>query len=141
MDTETRWRGSIRAALSAPVLAIALSLGATPAPAHHSYAMFDSSGTREVNVVVAKLDWTNPHVFLWAYVASKATPGKYDLWAFENGSPSVLSAKGWGPTTLKAGDKIVVEYWPLKDGRVGGHFERATFPDGRTLRGAGGPGR
>ncbi len=120
---------------------IVFGLSAASALAHHSYAMFDSSGTKEVEGVVAKLEWSNPHVFLWAYVASKGVPGKYDLWAFENGSPSVLSAKGWNPTVLKAGDKIAIEYWPLKEGGIGGHFEKATFPDGRILRGAGGPGR
>jgi hypothetical protein len=124
-----------------PLLTAAWALGTSGAWAHHSYAMFDSAGTKEVSGVVAKLDWTNPHVFLWVYVPSKETRGKYDLWAFENGSPSVLSARGWNPTTLKAGDKITVEYWPLKDGRIGGHFEKATFSDGRSLRGAGGPGR
>jgi Family of unknown function (DUF6152) len=125
--------------LCAGLIASALPLAA--AVAHHSYAMFDGSGTRTVSGTVAKLEWKNPHVFVWVYVPSREHPGKYDLWAFENGSPSVLSGRGWNSTTLKAGDKITVEYWPLKSGEIGGHFEKATFPDGHTLVGAGGPGR
>jgi len=126
--------------LLAPAIAL---LGAfmQSALAHHTYAMFDNSGTRSVTGTIAKLEWKNPHVYIWMYVPSTAEQGKYDLYAFENGSPSVLSARGWTPTIIKAGDQITIEYWPLKDGRNGGHFEQATFADGHKLRGAGGPGR
>jgi hypothetical protein len=125
--------------LALPAL-LALGL-AVPAEAHHSYAMFDSSATRTVSGTVAKLEWANPHVFIWVYVPNKAGPGKYDLWAFENGSPSVLSARGWNPKVLQPGEKVTIEYWPLKDGGIGGHFEKVTFADGHSLSGAGGPGR
>jgi Family of unknown function (DUF6152) len=138
MRSKRRWR-AIRASACAGLIFSALPLSA--ALAHHSYAMFDGSGTRKVSGTVAKLEWKNPHVFVWIYVPSQEHAGKYDLWAFENGSPSVLSGRGWNSTSLKAGDKITLEYWPLKAGGFGGHFEKATFPDGRTLVGAGGPGR
>jgi hypothetical protein len=124
------------------ILALVVALaGVSTTFAHHTYAMFDGSGTRTVAGTVAKLEWKNPHVYIWVYVPSKEDASKYDLYAFENGSPSVLSARGWTPTAMKAGDKVTIEYWPLKDGRNGGHFEQATFADGHTLRGAGGPGR
>lgn len=106
--------------------------GATQA--HHSYAMFDGSQTRTVTGTVAKLEWTNPHAFLWVYVPSVEKPGTYDLWGFENGSPSVLQGHGWNRDSVKAGDKIVVEYWPLRDGSIGGHCEKVTFSDGRALQ-------
>ena len=102
--------------------------------AHHSYAMFDSSRTRTVSGTVAKLEWLNPHAFVWVYVPSAAKPGTYDLWGFENGSPSVLQGHGWNKNVLKAGDKIGVEYWPLRDGSMGGHCEKVTLADGRVLQ-------
>lgn len=111
------------------------ALGGTHvATAHHSYAMFDESGTRTVSGTVAKLEWKNPHVFIWVYVPSQATPGKYDLWAFENGSPSVLTRHGWDKEVLKPGEKVTMEYWPLRSGVVGGHCEKATRPDGLILQ-------
>jgi len=111
------------------------ALGATPVSvAHHSYAMFDESGTRTVSGTVAKLEWKNPHVFIWVYVPSQATPGKYDLWAFENGSPSVLTRHGWSKEVLKAGEKITMEYWPLRSGSIGGHCEKAMRSDGQVLQ-------
>jgi len=101
--------------------------------------MFDASKKRMVSGTVAKLEWMNPHVFLWVYVPNKDNPGKYDLYAFENGAVSALIRLGWSSTAIKAGDKITVEYWPLKDGRKGGHCDKATLAGGRILYGAGGP--
>jgi hypothetical protein len=66
-------------------------------------------------------------------VPSKENPGKYDLWAFENGAPSVLSQMGWSKDVIKANDKVTVEYAPLRDGKPGGHCLKVTLPDGRSL--------
>jgi hypothetical protein len=101
--------------------------------------MFDASKTSTVTGTVAKLEWINPHVFVWLYVRNPSTAGGYDLYAFENGSTNVLSRLGWTKTTLSTGEEIAIEYSPLKDGRTGGHFIQAIFGDGRIIRGAGGP--
>jgi hypothetical protein len=120
-------------------LLIAAALGAgSQAPAHHSYAMFDGTRTAIVKGTVAKLEWTNPHVFIWMYVPNPAS-NAFDLYAFENGSPNVLARGGWSPTTFAAGEELTIEYWPLLDGRTGGHFRLATRADGSVIRGAGGP--
>jgi hypothetical protein len=108
--------------------------------AHHTYAMFDDSQTATVQGTVAKLEWTNPHVYIWIYVPKAHEPGKFDLFAFENASINVLTRIGWTKTMLKIGERIAVEYYPLKDGRAGGHFIKATLADGRVVQGAGGPG-
>ena len=131
--------GKLRFGAIVALGAVLLTAGAVQA--HHSYAMFDNSEVRRVSGTVAKLEWRNPHVFLWVYVPKPGAPGEYDLWAFENGSPSVLSARGWTRSSFKAGERVTVEYWPLRSGENGGHYERATWPDGRVLTGAGGPGR
>lgn len=115
-------------------LAACLLLVASGVQAHHSYAMFDVSATHTVEGTVAKLDWKNPHSFLWVYVPSPNKPGTYDLWGFENGSPSVLQALGWTKEILKAGDKVTVEYWPLRDGSIGGHCEKVTVQQGPVLQ-------
>jgi hypothetical protein len=125
---------------AARALVATLGLAATAtAAAHHSYAMFD--GTRQLTVkgTVAKLEWTNPHIFIWVYVPNAAAENSFDLYAFENGSPNVLTRLGWSKTTFAAGEEVTIEYWPLVDGRSGGHFFRATRADGSVIRGAGGP--
>jgi hypothetical protein len=101
--------------------------------AHHTYAMFDTRRELAVSGVVAKLEWKNPHTYLWVYVASTTTAGKYDLWAFENGSPSLLSKLGWSKDSVKSDDKVTVTYAPLRDGKPGGHCLKITLPDGRGL--------
>jgi hypothetical protein len=109
------------------------------AQAHHSYALFDGSKTLTVIGTVAKLEWINPHVFLWVYVPREKEAGQYDLYAFENGSPLASSKVGWSATAVRAGDRITVDYWPLRDGRKGGHLKAAKLPDGRILEAFGGP--
>lgn len=124
----------------ARTLALALAFGvASSTDAHHSYAMFDGTRTTTVRGTVAKLEWTNPHVFVWMYVPNSAAQGGFDLYAFENGSPNVLARGGWSATTFAAGEELTIEYWPLLDGRTGGHFRLATRVDGTLIRGAGGP--
>ena len=115
-------------------LALFLLAPAAGVLGHHSYAMFDTARTVTVTGTVAKLEWTNPHAFLWVYVPNPTKPGAYDLWGFENGSPSVLQGHGWNKEVLKTGDKVAVEYWPLRDGTAGGHCEKVTFADGRALQ-------
>jgi len=108
--------------------------------AHHSYAMFNGSRIETIVGTVAKLEWTNPHVFLWVYVANPASDTGYDLYAFENGSPNVLSVRGWSPTYFAEGEPVAISYWPVKDGQNGGHLAVLTRADGTVVYGAGGPG-
>jgi hypothetical protein len=125
-------RGALAAVLFAGI--------AAGASAHHSYAMFDAVHTVTVTGTVAKLEWTNPHVFVWVYVPNAARDNGFDLYAFENGSPNVLLKRGWTKETFAVGEKLAIAYWPLTDGRTGGHFAVATRVDGSVIRGAGGPG-
>jgi hypothetical protein len=118
-------------------IALALSY-AGGAAAHHSYAMFDGSRTVTVIGTMAKLEWTNPHVFIWVWVPD--ANGEPVLYAFENGSPNVLTRRGWSKNTFAPQEKLAITYWPLADGRTGGHFAVATRVDGSEVRAAGGPG-
>ena len=109
--------------------------------AHHTYSMFDTKRELSVSGVVAKFEWKNPHAYLWVYVPSTTNAGKYDAWAFENGSPSVLSSLGWSKESVKPNDKITITYAPLRDGRPGGHCLKITLSSGRSLECVGfGPG-
>ena len=126
---------------SVGVLAALGLCAAATAVAHHSYAMFDATHTVTVTGTVAKLEWTNPHVFVWVYVPNAARESGFDLYAFENGSPNVLLRRGWTKDTFAVGEKLSIAYWPLADGRTGGHFAVATRVDGTVVRAAGEIGR
>jgi hypothetical protein len=127
----------VRYALVLAVLVAASA--AAPLLAHHSYLMFDGARTKAVTGTIAKVEWMNPHVYVWVYVPNPRVPAKYDLYAFENGSINVLSRLGWSKSSFAAGDRVTVEFNPLKDGRTGGHLTQVTFANGRVLKGAGGP--
>lgn len=113
--------------------ALAVLIGCLPslAPAHHSFAMFDRERSIVISGVVRDFQWTNPHTWIQVIVTDAA--GKPVEWSLEGGSPGILSRNGWKRTSLKAGDKITVEIYPLKSGEPGGSFIEVTKADGSKL--------
>src|SRR5215475_13922341 len=109
---------------------------AIPSAAHHSFAAFDITTQKSVTGTVNKVDWTNPHIWLWIDVPNDK--GGTDTYGFEGMSPNFLARRGWTRTTLKAGDKIVVAYRPMKDGSNGGMFMTGQMTDGKVLSMMGG---
>lgn len=126
--------------LALSAFASASLLVAASGSAHHSYAMFDGSQIKTIAGTVARLEWVNPHVFLWVYVRNPDSDTGYDLYALENGSPNVLRERGWSKTFFEEGELLAISYWPVIDGQNGGHFAVATRADGTVVYGAGGPG-
>ncbi len=116
------------------VIGIATLLLFATASAHHSYVMFDRSKTAVARGAVARLEWTNPHAYVWLYV-KKADRSGYDLYAFETASINRLVRFGWSKDVLKAGQRVAVQYYPLKDGRTGGYLIKVVHEDGSVLRG------
>src|ERR1700689_1992684 len=81
-----------------------LLLWLTPAFAHHSGAMFDMKHLVSVTGVVTRVEWTNPHTFMYLHV--KTAEGQVQEWAIEFNSPNFLKHNGWTSATGNAGDKI-----------------------------------
>ncbi len=113
------------------LIAIAASLAASAAFAHHSFAMFDQSKTVSLEGTVKDFRWTNPHVFI--QVLAKNESGSDEEWSIEMTSPEHLSRAGWRPSTLKAGDKITLQIHPMRDGVKGGQYLSGTGPSGPLL--------
>ena len=106
---------------------------ASPAAAHHSFAMYEPTKTLTFKGTVKSFQWTNPHVILWVLVQPE-NGGAPQEWSFETTSPGVLTRNGWTRQSIKAGDKVSVTFSPLRDGSHGGGLNSVTLLEtGQTL--------
>jgi hypothetical protein len=99
------------------VTAVGLTLLITPAAgAHHSFdAEYDSNKPVTVTGFVTKLDWINPHAYV--YIDSRDESGAVKNYRIEMGPPYALVRGGWKRDTVKIGDKVTIEGAALaKDG-------------------------
>ena len=104
MHAWTRRRSGARVAAS-----VAALLGiAAPVFPHHSFtAEFDATKRVTLTGTVTKIEWTNPHAYL--YVDAADETGAAGNWAVELGSPNGLTRLGWTRTMLKVGDAVRIE--------------------------------
>jgi hypothetical protein len=96
------------------VFVVVLAL-AVPLIAHHSFAAeFDASKPVTLKGAVTKVEWTNPHI--WIYMDNKDEKGIVTKWQCEMGSPNMLMRQGWRSDSLKQGDDVTIEGSRAKDG-------------------------
>ena len=63
------------------------------ASAHHSFAAeYDSNQPITLTGTLTKIEWTNPHG--WVYLDVKGDDGKVTNWGVEFGSPNALLRRG-----------------------------------------------
>lgn len=99
-----------------------------PAQAHHSFAIYDRSKVLTLKGNVKTFQWTNPHCVVWVLVQPEGG-GDPQEWSFETTSPGVLTRGGWTRNSVKAGDRVSVEFYPLRDGSHGGGLNSVTLLD------------
>jgi hypothetical protein len=109
-----------------------LLAAAAPMLAHHAFAAeFDDKKPIEVTGTVSKLEWMNPHI--WLYVDGKDETGRTATWAFEGGPPAFLIRAGWTRNALKIGDTVTVRGFRAKDGSTNAASRQVTLPDGKKV--------
>src|SRR5688572_8059886 len=117
--------------------ALTAFLVAATALAHHSPIVFDRTRQITLTGVVTEFRWGNPHS--WIHIDVADPDGKVANWSIEMDPASHLAREGWRSSMLKAGDKISVVVFPLRNDEKGGQYISVTLPDGKKLgRGADG---
>jgi hypothetical protein len=78
------------------------------AAAHHSFeAEYYTEKTANVTGVVTKVDWQNPHAYI--FINTKDETGAIKSIRAELGPPYALVRGGWKKESVKIGDTVTVE--------------------------------
>ena len=97
-------------------------LAAVPALSHHSFAAeFDINRPVALTGAVTKLEWTNPHA--WVFIDAKDDKGNVQNWGVELVGINDLMRRGWARGRVNTGDVINVEGYASRDGM---HLANAT---------------
>jgi len=117
---------------TALLLAAVMLAAAVPSFAHHAFsAEFDQAKPVKVSGEISKLEWTNPHA--WLFIDSKGTDGKVVTWRFEMGAPNALLRAGWSKSDIKPGTQVTVSGFLARAGGSVGNAFQVRLPDGRDL--------
>jgi len=105
---------------------------ATQSFAHHSFAAeFDANKRVTLKGTVTKVDWRNPHIYV--YLNVKDDTGKVTEWACEGGPPNVLLREGWTRNSVKEGDDVTIDGAVAKDGSKRCNSRSVNLADGRKV--------
>lgn len=121
--------------LKCAVIAMAALLATAPgALAHHSIAgQFDMSKTVRLNGVVSKLEWTNPHVYL--FLDAKDAQGASIVWKLETLPVAMMRKAGIKKQMLMTGETVEMDICPARNGTDHlGFILNIKFPDGRRFQ-------
>lgn len=129
-------------ALSAIAGVAATAAIAVPAVAHHSFAAeFDINRPIQLEGVVTRMEFSNPHS--WLHIEVTTTDGEKQQWAVEGGAPNALIRRGWNRNSIPAGTPVFVEGYQARDRSFRASGREVKLPDGSSLfmgsEGAGAP--
>jgi len=102
---------------------------ATTSQAHHSLTgEFDTEINFELRGEITKVEWTNPHI--WLYLDADSESGQPVKWECEMGSPNQLVRQGWKKESLPLGTVIRAKANPARDGSNTCSTRSITLDDG-----------
>lgn len=117
------------------VIGLAALLSTATAAAHHSFAaIFDADRPVEITGTVTRVEWMNPHVWIYLNVANDGDA--VEEWAFEMGSPNRLTRYGWSQSSLPEGQVVTIAGSRARDGSRKAAVDTVTLPTGQRLFGA-----
>jgi hypothetical protein len=117
------------------VLVAAAAAAATPVLAHHSVpGTFNVEKTVAVKGTISKIDWINPHIYI--YVDVKDQAGAVTTWKVETLPTNHMRRAGVTREEIlreaKAGE-VMVHMYPAHLNKTAGFLLRLTFPEGHFM--------
>ena len=113
------------------ILSVVVGFGSSTPLAHHSVSgEFDLSKTATLKGVISRVDWINPHIFVYLDVQEN---GATSTWKLETFPPSQMRRSGLTKETIagKVGEMVTITILPARDGSKNlGYIERITYEDG-----------
>ena len=111
---------------------VGVLLGGTSALAHHSFAAeFDINKPVTLQGVVTKIEWVNPHVYV--YVDVKDASGKVTPWSLSTSVPRARAAPESRAPTLGQGQTVTIIGYLARDGSNFAFMRKMTFADGHSV--------
>jgi len=123
-------------------ISLAVTLGfmlaAGVAWAHHNNTRFDADKRVNVTGTLSKLDWRNPHIYL--YMDAKNDQGRVETWSLECQPPNFFAIRKIYKADFEKilGQTVIAQLSPARDGSPNGVLWKMTFPDGRVVVAKGG---
>jgi hypothetical protein len=100
-------------------------------PAHHSFfGRFDTMASMELEGVVTKVLWSNPHA---RFIIEVEEDGQTIEWDLESGSPTLMTRAGIPPNAVKVGQRIRVAANPPVTDKREAFATNILLPSGEEL--------
>ena len=113
-------------------VAVGLTIAAVPALAHHSlFAVFDENQSVTLTGAISKIEWVNPHVYLYIDVADAT--GKVSTWSIETFPPNTLRRGGLTRDKLGFGENVTLLGYAARNGSQLAFLRKITFADGHEI--------
>jgi hypothetical protein len=115
------------------ILLVAVLLAGSASAHHNMSALFDFNDRVTLNGTLTKVDWRNPHIYL--FVDAKSGGDQPKAWSIEGPPPSFFRTRDVNKSDFEQaiGKMVTAEASRARDGSQSGLLRVITLPDGKVV--------